>query len=120
MKKNAMRARIPPASTVSPQRNRGSARRARGGRSSSERPPLPAEVTVAASTTWSALDRGPVAGEAVHGLLGLGVDRPRQLGVLELGQRVLARAPDRVVEEVLQPLGDALARPGLARVLVDD
>src|SRR3954451_7792417 len=94
-KKNAMRARMPPASAVSPQRSPRSGKRARSGRSRKARPLVMDSTAMRGS---GAGDRGAVAGQRLGGRLGLGQQRRRQLGELQLAELLLA-VVEREVDE---------------------
>src|SRR3954451_19661697 len=117
MKKKAISTRISAASAVSPHRSRRSGSRASGDRSRTERSP-PAAVRLPASIS-ALLERLAVAGQRLDLGLGRRVDGSGQSSVLELLGHALAVAL-RVVEPVLHSLGDGLALPRLAHVLVDE
>src|SRR3954453_3910806 len=122
-KKNAMRTRISAASPVSVQRSSGSSARARGGRSTSERPPrtvvrLPASIARAASG-GRAGEGLPVALQALHLGLRRSVVRVGERRVLQLRGDLLTAA-ERVVEPALHERGLGLLHPRLAHVLPDE
>src|SRR3954468_10375722 len=116
MKKNAISARTPTAVAGTLQRRNPPGSRAADGRSWNERSSW---VAVPAAISSARRDRRAVAGQAIDLLLGGGVDRLRERGVLELLRHALTIA-ERVVEEALDQLRLLLGQAGLAHVLVDE
>src|SRR3954454_4285969 len=116
MKKNAISARTPTATAVSVQRRNTSGSRAADGRSWKERSSW---VAVPAAISSARRDRRAVPARAIDLLVGDGVDRLRERGVLQLLRHALAIA-ERVVQEALDELRLLLRQAGLAHVLVDE